>query len=309
MIDDKQYEVAQTELETIFDFVRWIVSCFNQADVYFGHGTNNAWDEAYSLVFQALHLPFERSEVLDRAKLTSLEKEVIIQWAKQRINEQKPLAYITNHAQFCDLPFYVDERVLVPRSPISELIQQQFSSLINPDSVHRVLDLCTGSGCIAIACAYAFPNAEVDAADISVDALEVCETNIEHHGLWQQVIPIQSDVFSGLDNQQYDLIVSNPPYVDQEDMDDLPDEFRHEPELGLAAGFDGLDIVRTILAEACEHLTDNGILIVEVGNSQVHLEAAFPQVPFQWLEFEFGGHGVFAIDKASLIAHQAAFNA
>ncbi|MCU4674806.1 50S ribosomal protein L3 N(5)-glutamine methyltransferase [Catenovulum sp. 2E275] len=309
MIDDKQYEVAQAELETIFDFVRWIVSCFNQADVYFGHGTNNAWDEAYSLVFQAIHLPFERSETLDRAKLTSAEKALIIQWVKQRIHEQKPLAYISNHALFCDLPFYVDERVLVPRSPISELIQQKFSTLLNPNSVNRVLDLCTGSGCIAIACAYAFENAEIDAADISLDALEVCEINIEQHGLWQQVIPIQSDVFSGLDNQQYDLIVSNPPYVDQEDMDDLPDEFRHEPELGLAAGFDGLDIVRTILAQASDYLTDNGILVVEVGNSQIHLEAAFPQVPFQWLEFEHGGHGVFAIDKASLIAHQAAFSA
>lgn len=308
MIDDKQYEVAEGELETIFDFVRWIVSCFNQADVYFGHGTNNAWDEAYSLVFQAIHLPFERSDTMDRAKLTSLEKQKIVQWTQKRINQQIPLAYISNSAWFCNLPFYVDERVLVPRSPISELIQQRFSSLLDPNSVHRILDLCTGSGCIAIACASAFPEAEVDAADISVDALAVCEINIEQHGLWQQVIPIQSDVFAGLDNQQYDLIVSNPPYVDQEDMDDLPDEFRHEPELGLAAGFDGLDIVRTILAQASQHLTEQGVLVVEVGNSQFHLENAFPGVPFQWLEFEHGGHGVFTLDKATLDAHQAAFS-
>ncbi|WAJ70990.1 50S ribosomal protein L3 N(5)-glutamine methyltransferase [Catenovulum adriaticum] len=309
MIDDKHYEAAEAELETVFDFVRWIVSCFNQADVYFGHGTDNAWAEAYSLVFQAIHLPFEQSATLDSAKLTSNEKQKIISWAKQRINLQKPLAYISHYATFCDLPFYVDDRVLVPRSPISELIQQHFSQLIEPSSVSRILDLCTGSGCIAIACAHQFPDAEVDAADISLDALEVCEINIEQHGLWQQVIPIQSDVFSGLEQQKYDIIVSNPPYVDQEDMDDLPDEFRHEPELGLAAGFDGLDIVRTILAQASQHLTDQGVLIVEVGNSQIHLEEAFPQVPFQWLEFEFGGHGVFAIDKATLVEYQAIFTA
>lgn len=308
MIEEQQLKNACSDLTTIFDFVRWTVSQFNQADIYFGHGTDNAWDEARSLVFQAISLPVDDLSQVYQAKLTLDEKQIILDLVEQRVNQNKPLAYLTNMSWFCDLPFYVDERVLVPRSPIGELIEKQFSQFIEPSSVNRILDLCTGSACIAIACAHAFENAEVDAADISADALEVAEINIDQHGLWQQVTPIQSDVFSGLQGQVYDLIVSNPPYVDQEDMDDLPAEFRHEPELGLASGFDGLEITETILAQACDHLSEQGVLIVEVGNSYIHLEHKYPQVPFKWIEFERGGHGVFMIDKPTLEQHKHVFS-
>lgn len=309
MIDEKQLENVSNDLTTIFDFVRWTVSRFHQSDIFFGHGTDNAWDEARSLVFQALSLPVSDLEQLYQAKLTLNEKRHILSWVEKRINQQIPLAYITNMSWFCDLPFYVDERVLVPRSPIAELIQDRFSALIEPTSVSRILDLCTGSGCIAIACAEQFENAEIDAADISIEALEVTEINIEQHGLWQQVTPIQSDVFSHLQDQVYDIIVSNPPYVDQEDMDDLPQEFKHEPELGLASGFDGLEITENILANAAQHLSEQGILIVEVGNSEIHLVAKYPQVPFKWIEFSHGGHGVFMLNKASLMQFQHLFTA
>ena len=240
-------------------------------------------------------------------RLVLQERVAILQLFERRITEGLPAAYITNQAMFCGLPFYVDERVLVPRSPIGELIDNEFSGLIY-DEPKRILDLCTGSGCIAIACARKFPEAEIDAVDLSLDALEVAQINIEGHGLLAQVIPIQSDVFSGVVGQSYDLIVTNPPYVDQEDVDALPQEYLHEPEMGLGSGFDGLDIVRKILAQAANHLNDNGVLICEVGNSQVHLTAAFPKVPFQWLEFERGGHGVFRLTKAQLTQYQQDFS-
>ncbi|EWH09888.1 methylase [Catenovulum agarivorans DS-2] len=306
MLESQAAEQACKQLNTVFDFVRWLVSQFNQSDVYFGHGTDNPWDEAYSLVYQAIGLPVDPKDKIDQCNLTDTEKQTIVAWAEQRINQQVPLAYLTNTAWFCGKAYYVDERVLVPRSPIGELIQNQFDGLI-PQAPQRILDLCTGSGCIAIACAYAFPQAEVDAVDISSDALEVCEMNIEHHGMWQQVIPIQSDVFSGVAEQKYDVIVSNPPYVDAEDMADLPSEFHHEPELGLAAGVDGLSIVNTILSEAAEHLSENGVLIVEVGNSLVHMEQAFPGVEFNWIEFKHGGIGVFMFTRSQLLQYRDAF--
>ncbi|EEX36679.1 hypothetical adenine-specific methylase yfcB [Vibrio metschnikovii CIP 69.14] len=218
----------------------------------------------------------------------------------KRINERTPIAYLTNKAWFCGLEFFVDERVLVPRSPIGELIQAQFSPWLL-DEPTRIMDLCTGSGCIAIACAYAFPEAEVDAIDISADALQVAEQNIQDHGLEQQVFPIRSDLFRDLPKEQYDIIVTNPPYVDQEDMNSLPDEFKHEPELGLAAGTDGLKLARRILANAPHYLTDNGILVCEVGNSMIHLVDQYPNIPFTWLEFENGGHGVFLLTKQQLL--------
>ncbi len=196
----------------------------------------------------------------------------------------------------------------MPRSPIGELIENAFDQIIDEDNTPgRILDLCTGSGCIAIACAYAFPAADVDAIDLSIDALNVAQINIENHGLTEQVIPIQSDVFSGVSGLSYDLIVSNPPYVDQEDVDSLPQEYLHEPEMGLGSGFDGLDIVRKILNEAAMHLNDNGILICEVGNSQVHVETVYPTVPFQWLTFERGGHGIFMLTKAQLLEFSDVF--
>ncbi len=222
------------------------------------------------------------------------------------MNDRTPVPYLTNQAWFAGMPFYVDERVLVPRSPFAELIKKKFSPwLEEPQKVTRILDMCTGSACIAIALAKAFEHAQVDAVDISFDALEVADINITEHMMQDQVFAIQSDVFSGVPGQKYDLIVANPPYVDAEDMADLPEEFHHEPELGLASGDDGLDVTRVILQEAAEHLTDNGLLFVEVGNSMVHMDALYPNAPFTWLEFEHGGLGVFMITKQQLLDYFA----
>ncbi|WP_143764319.1 50S ribosomal protein L3 N(5)-glutamine methyltransferase [Cognaticolwellia mytili] len=295
------------QLHTIGDYVRFGASQFNQAELYFGHGTINAWDEAITLIMHQLSLPSDMVDELMQCRLIAQEKQAILDLFQRRITEGLPAAYLTNQAMFCGLPFYVDERVLVPRSPIGELIGNKFEGLIDC-APQQILDLCTGSGCIAIACAVNFPEADVDAADLSVDALNVAQINIEGHGLVEQVIPIYSDVFSGVEGQSYDLIVTNPPYVDQEDVDALPQEFLHEPKMGLGSGFDGLDITRKILAQAASYLNDNGVLICEVGNSQVHLTAAFPNVPFQWLTFERGGHGVFRITKAQLQQHQQEFS-
>ena len=225
----------------------------------------------------------------------------------QRIEHRVPAPYLTNKAWFAGYEFYVDERVLIPRSPIGELINKRFAPWLQHEPT-RIMDLCTGSGCIAIAMAHAFPAAEVDALDLSPDALAVCEMNIDMHGMSGQVVPICSDLFDALPKgDKYDLIVSNPPYVDAEDMSDLPDEFRHEPELALAAGHDGLDLVRRILAEAGALLNENGVLIVEVGNSMVHMDTLYPEVKFEWIKFEHGGDGVFVLTKAQLDQHQALF--
>jgi len=289
------------QLNTTGDFVRFAASQFNQADLYFGHGMANAWDEAISLIMFTLNLPEDLFEQVFTCQLTADEKQDVLTIIEKRIVEEIPAAYLTNQAVFANLPFYVDQRVLVPRSPIGELIEKKFSPFISEQNPPvRILDLCTGSGCIAIACAYAFPDADIDAVDLSIDALNVANINIENHGLSEQVIPIQSDVFSGVEGQVYDLIVTNPPYVDQEDVDSLPQEYLHEPEMGLGCGEDGLDIVRKILAESAEHLSENGILICEVGNSQIHVSSVYPEVPFKWLTFERGGHGVFMLTKAEL---------
>ena len=306
-METTKFAEVSEQLHTVNDYIRFGASQFNQAELYFGHGTNNAWHEAMILVMYRLSLPTEMVDDAMSCRLIKEERLAILQLFDRRITEGLPAAYLTNQAMFCGLPFYVDERVLVPRSPIGELIDNRFNGLIDK-SPSRILDLCTGSGCIAIACAVAFPEAEVDAVDLSIDALNVAEINIEGHGLSAQVIPIHSDVFSGVEGQSYDLIVTNPPYVDQEDVDSLPQEYLHEPEMGLGSGFDGLDITRKILAQAASHLHDNGVLICEVGNSQVHLSAAFPNVPFQWLEFERGGHGVFRLTKAQLEQHQQDFS-
>ncbi len=291
---------AVNELHTIQDMLRWAVSRFSAADIWYGHGTDNPWDEAVQLVLPTLFLPPEIPEDMYTARLTSSEKKRIVERVVRRVNDRVPVAYLTHKAWFCGHEFYVDERVLVPRSPIGELINHRFTGLINTQP-ERILDMCTGSGCIAIACAYEFPEAEVDAVDISADALAVTEQNIEAHGLLQQVTPLRSDLFRDLPAIKYDLIVTNPPYVDAEDMDDLPDEYRHEPELGLAAGSDGLVLVQRILANAADYLTDDGVLICEVGNSMVHMIEQYPEVPFTWLEFENGGDGVFMLDRQQLI--------
>lgn len=276
------------------------------ADIYFGHGTDNAYSEAQLLLGHVTQLDFNQLEQFQSARLQDSEWQHFTKLVQQRIDERKPAAYLIGQAWFAGLPFVVDERVLVPRSPIAELIEQRFSQWLT-DEPTRILDLCTGSGCIAIACAYAFENAEVDALDLSLDALAVAEQNIAMHDLEHRVIPIQSNLYDAIPKQRYDLIVTNPPYVDAEDMADLPDEFHHEPELGLAAGDDGLDLVRTILREAPDHLTENGWLVCEVGNSMVALAEEFPEVPFEWVRFEHGGDGVFVLSYQDLIKYHQQF--
>ena len=266
MVDKIYLEEALQDLQSIQDFVRWAVSRFNDAGLYYGHGTDNPWDEARSLVLQLLHLEYSDDSLLLQSRLTRSEKQLIVDAVLRRVTERIPVAYLTNQAWFCGLPFYVDERVLVPRSPFAEMINNNFEPYVQEQPTH-ILDMCTGSACIAIALAHQYPHAQVDAVDISDDALAVAEINIEEHGVQDRVFPIKSDLFSQLAGQKYDFIVSNPPYVDAEDMSDLPEEFHHEPELGLAAGNDGLDLVHNILTEAPKHLTDNGWLFVEVGNS------------------------------------------
>jgi len=291
---------AVSELHTIQDMLRWTVSRLNAANVYYGHGTDNPWDEAVQLVLPSVFLPLDIPEYMHTARLTSSERHRIVERVIRRVNERIPVAYLTNKAWFCDMEFYVDERVLVPRSPIGELISHRFSGILH-DKPQHILDMCTGSGCIAIACAYAFPETEVDAVDISADALAVAERNIDTHGIENWVTPIRSDLFRELPPLQYDLIVTNPPYVDEEDMSDLPQEYRHEPVLGLASGSDGLKLTRRILACAPDYLTDDGVLICEVGNSMVHLMDQYPEIPFTWLEFENGGDGVFMLTKQQLL--------
>ena len=309
-MSETNFDPIVEQLHSIADFCRYGATLFNQAELFYGHGTDNALSEANTLVMYALSLSEDMSEQVMNCRLITQEKQQVLALFEQRVTTRLPVAYITNLAYFAQLPFYVDERVLVPRSPIGELIEQHFTPYFSQqEPPARVLDLCTGSGCIAIACASYFPDAEVDAVDLSIDALNVAQMNIENHGLSEQVIPIQSDVFSGVVGQKYDLIVSNPPYVDQEDIDSLPTEFTHEPEMGLGCGEDGLDIVRVILAESAQQLTENGILICEVGNSQYHVEAVYPEVDFTWLEFERGGHGVFMLTKAQLTQHSELFKA
>ncbi|EFH72553.1 conserved hypothetical protein [Vibrio cholerae RC385] len=306
ILDKIFVEEAVSELYTLQDMIRWTVSRFNAANLFYGQGTDNAWDEAVQLILPTLYLPIDVPPHVLSSRLTSSERLRVVERVIKRINDRTPVAYLTNKAWFCGLEFFVDQRVLVPRSPIGELIQNRFEPWLIEEPT-RIMDLCTGSGCIAIACANAFPEAEVDAIDISVDALQVAEQNIQDHGLEQQVFPIRSDLFRDLPQEQYDLIVTNPPYVDQEDMDSLPSEFRHEPELGLAAGSDGLKLARRILANASLYLKENGVLVCEVGNSMVHMMEQYPHIPFTWLEFENGGHGVFLLTREQLIDCAADF--
>ncbi|TLX64724.1 50S ribosomal protein L3 N(5)-glutamine methyltransferase [Stutzerimonas nosocomialis] len=297
---------SPSRLRTLRDYIRWAVSRFHTERLFFGHGTDNAWDDARQLVLGALHLPYEIADSYLDCRLEDDEREHLTELLRRRIEERIPTAYLLGQAWFCGLPFIVDERVLVPRSPIAELIEQQFRPWLAQEPA-RILDLCTGSGCIGIACAYEFMDAEVVLADLSFDALEIANRNIEHHGLEERVYTVQGDGFDGLPGQRFDLIVSNPPYVDAEDFADMPPEFGHEPALGLACGEDGLDLVRRMLAEAADHLTDKGTLIVEVGNSQVHVQALYPEVDFTWLEFSRGGHGVFLLAASQCREHQALF--
>ena len=294
-------EAVTAHLTTIRDYIRWGASRFKQEKLFFGHGTANALDEAAALVLHAIHQPHDLPGGYFNATLAPDERVRVVNLIERRIAERKPAAYLTHEALFAGLSFYVDERVLVPRSPIAELIEQQFSPWFGqPDTVTDILDLCTGSGCIAIACAYAFPNCEVDAVDISPEALEVTCINIAQHELEDSVRAVESDLYAALGGRHYDLIVSNPPYVNMEEWRRLPLEYHAEPRLGLESGETGLDCVRRILQGAEAHLKPGGILVVEVGSSAEALEEAYPEVPFYWLDFERGGDGVFLLTAEQL---------
>src|SRR3990167_5680411 len=256
------------ELLTIRDYIRYATSCFNEASLYFGHGTDNAWDEAVALTFHTLHLPHHIHPAVLDAHITKDEQTKLIHLIDQRVTKRIPIAYLTHEAWFAGLAFYVDERVLIPRSPLAELIENQFQPWIDPLHVHSILDLCTGSGCIAIASAIFFPSATIDATDISPDALAVAKINLLRHEVENQVHLYEANLFHGLPAKKYDLIIANPPYVDAEDMENLPKEYHHEPQLGLAAGTDGLQMVTQILHDASHYLKPDGVLIVEVGNSE-----------------------------------------
>jgi ribosomal protein L3 glutamine methyltransferase len=281
--------------------IREIAERFEQSNLSYGHGTDNPLDEAAWLVFSTLQLSYKDVQAAYATKVYDEQESAVSALASRRINERVPVAYLLKQAFFAGHEFYVDDRVLVPRSPFAELIDLQFSPWLIAGNVNAVVDLGTGSGCIAIAIAYVFPNARVDAVDISPEALQVAAINIDQHDLADRIELIQSDFFIGLDEgRQYDLIVSNPPYVNQDDIDTMPSEYRHEPKLGLEAGGDGLESIHKILQDASRFLTDNGILVCEVGNSQQALEAAYPDLAFVWLEFSAGGAGVFLLTKYDL---------
>ncbi len=298
------YASVKAELQTLRDFLRWTTSRFLEAGLFYGHGNEDAFNEASQLLLSSVNLPVnELPELFLDARLSSDEKDKLLCLIEKRIEQRIPLPYLTHEAWFAGLPFYVDERVLIPRSPFAELIDNQFQPwLESPDELGRIMDLCTGSGCIAIALAMAFPEATVDAVDISEDALAVADINIKKHELQDQVRAIQSDCWQAIEpQQQYDLIVSNPPYVGAEEMAGLPAEYRHEPASALEAADNGLALVREILLNAADYLSDNGLLFVEVGNSDLAVDAAWPDMAFMWLEFESGGHGIFMLDKAQCI--------
>jgi ribosomal protein L3 glutamine methyltransferase len=290
---------------TVEQLISELATQLAAAELSFGHGTDNALDDAAELVFFAAGLRHQQAPACYAQRLTHDVAMHARDLAARRIAERQPTAYLTNRMWFAGHEFYVDERVLVPRSPLAELIQARFQPWIKPDCIKRVLDIGTGSGCIAIACALALPDAQVAAADISPDALAVTRINMDRHQVTARVHTLQSDVFSGLQDQRYDLIVSNPPYVSDAEMAALPDEYLREPALGLRAGADGLDIVRRILAEAEAHLEPNGVLVVEVGDSEQQLAVAYPSVPFVWLDFEFGGGGVLVLTAQQLQTHRA----
>jgi ribosomal protein L3 glutamine methyltransferase len=292
---------------TIRQLIRYGAAAFEDARLCFGHGSDNAFDEAAELVFFAAGLKHEDAAEAYRRALTDAQRETALRLFERRIRERIPAAYLTRRMWFAGHEFYVDERVLVPRSPLAEVIEARFEPWIDAAAVARVLDIGTGSGCIAIAAALALPTAAVDASDASPDALAVAAVNVESFNLGSRVRLVHADVFQGLEKQRYDVIISNPPYVGEDEMAALPEEYRREPQSGLHGGRDGLDIVRRILAEAAEHLYPHGVLIVEVGNSESTLIDAFANAPFVWLEFERGGGGVFVLTAAQLAEHQAEF--
>lgn len=296
------------ELLTIRDLVRWGACRFIEAGLHFGHGTDNAFDEAAWLVSHALHLPIERVSDYGQCRVTQAEREAIVALLERRIGERQPAAYLTGHTWFAGLEMLVTDQVMVPRSPIAELIIDGFAPWIDPAEVGRMLDLCTGSGCIGIAAAMHLPDADVDLADISPAALRVAMRNRALHGLEERVRIIESDLFAAIDDEAvYDVIVSNPPYVAAAELESLPAEYRHEPQLAFAAGESGLDLVLRILRDAPDFLSDDGLLIVEVGSAAETLQDRFPELHWTWLEFEQGGEGVFLMHRQELVDAHPAF--
>jgi ribosomal protein L3 glutamine methyltransferase len=296
------------QLDTPRALIKWGAERFEDAGLVYAHGTDNALDEAAFLVMRSLNIDYDQPDSVLDTVISKADSRRITDLLEKRLSSRKPAAYLLQEAWFAGLPFYVDERVLVPRSPIAELIETRFAPWIRPEQVHRVLDMCTGSGCIGIACAYAFPGTIVDLSDISTDALAVATENIRRHELDDRVSAIESDVFGGLQGRVYDIIVVNPPYVPSEEQQTLAPEFGHEPSLGLFAGTEGLDIVTDILRHAGDFLDPQGILVVEVGHTQDLLMQRFPEVPFMWFDFEYGGTGVFMLDAGQLLHYRADFN-
>ncbi|MDD2915000.1 MAG: 50S ribosomal protein L3 N(5)-glutamine methyltransferase [Gallionella sp.] len=293
---------AAHNLHTVRDFLRFAVSRFNQTQLFFGHGSSNAYDEAAYLILHTLHLPLDRLEPFLDARMTDMECAEVMSIIQRRVEQRIPAAYLTHEAFLGEFSFYVDERVIVPRSFIAELLLEQLAPWIaEPEQVGSVLDLCTGSGCLAILAAHAFPNASVDAVDLSPDALSVAERNVTDYNLQDRVHLIESDLFDKLNGNQYDLIISNPPYVDAASVAGLPQEYLHEPKLALGSGNDGLDATRIILKHAAQHLTENGVLVVEIGHNREVLEAAYPDLPFTWLDVSAGDQYVFMLHRNDLI--------
>lgn len=289
------------EFQTLRDWLRWAVSRFTEAELSFGHGTDNAYDEAAYLILHALHLPPDRLDPFLDARLTRQERLAVANIIEQRVVRRVPAAYLTHEAWLGDFRFYVDERVIVPRSYFAELLAVGLAPWVtHPERAHDALDLCTGSGCLAILMAHAFPNAAIDAADISPDALAVARRNVDSYQLGDRIRLVQSDLLANLDGRRYDLIICNPPYVTASAMAALPTEYRREPAMALGAGDDGLDVVRRLLATAAAHLTPEGLLLVEVGHNRHLADAAFPELSFNWIDTPSGEGKVFLISCADL---------
>lgn len=287
-------------LLTITDFIRWAASQFNESGLFFGHGTDNALDEAAALVLFSLHMPHDLPRNWFEGKLTEEERARVVALVRRRIDERMPLPYLTGESWFAGLRFQVNQHVLIPRSPIAELVESGFEPWISSAEIGRILDLCCGSGCIGIAAASYLPESRVDLVDISEQALAVAERNCQEHNLENRTRIIKSDLFASLEGAKYDVIVTNPPYVGRSEMQQLPKEYAHEPVLALEAGDEGLSLVTRILRQAEEYLTPNGILVAEVGNSADALMHRYPDIPFLWLDFERGGEGVFLFTAEEL---------
>lgn len=291
---------SRSELLTLRDLIRYGVSRLRESGVALGHGSDNAWDEAVYLVLHALHLPLDTLDPFLEARVLPDERACVLDLIDRRVTERLPAAYLTNEAWLCGHRFYVDARVIVPRSPIAELLAQGLAPWVEPDGVQAALDMCTGSGCLAILAALAFPQAQVDAVDVSADALEVARRNVADYGLQDCLALHRSDLFDQLPARAYDVIVCNPPYVNSASMAVLPDEYRHEPALALAGGADGMDLVRRILAAAPAYLAPRGVLVLEIGHERAHFEAAFPHLQPIWLDTEAASDQILLLSREQL---------